>query len=156
MSPMEKKARELLGRNVARTVAAELLGIGHERFDALLSEWGIDWSNQIQAQRITFKGKTATFAEHAKNLGIPESTLRTRYKDKTPLDAPKRRVITAADVEKFAALRYAGKSGVVAAEEVGFHYNRLHKLAVLQCQDYRKKIQANPRKRRSLIELNRK
>lgn len=154
MSPMEKKARELLGRNIARNVAAELMGMGHERFEALLDQWGIQWPKQAQAQRIILNGKQATFAEHAKNLGIPVETLRDRWKHKRKLDEPRRKHITPEDVEKFAQLRYSGKSGVVAAEEVGFHYNRLHKMAKVICTGYTEKLKTVKRHRRTRAELN--
>lgn len=153
MTPLEKRARELRGRNVARTVAAELLGMGHDRFEAMLEEWGLDWPKQTQAQRITYKGKTGTFAEHAARLGLPESTIRTRWQDGVPLDAPPRRTITLADAQRFAELRFSGISGVVAASRVGFHYNRLHKMAKAWCEGYTERLKTVKRHRRTRAEL---
>lgn len=154
MTSLEKKARDMHRRKIARNTAAELLGMGHQRFEALLKEWGLDWPDQIQAERVTFNGKTATFAEHAKTLGLSESTLRSRHRNGIPLDAPGRRTITVAHALQFAELRYAGLSGVVAASRVGFHYNHLHKMAKEHAPDYVKKLKTLPRRRRTQAELN--
>jgi len=152
VSPTEKKMRELLHRRVSRETAAELLGVGYMRFATLLKEYKIDWPKHNQAQKVILNGISDTFYGHSKRLGIDAGTLRTRYKS-TKSAAAMKTVISQEVLAEFVQLRLQGLSGVVAALQLGYHYNSLHKKASDQYPNYKQLIKNLPRKRRTAAQL---
>lgn len=153
MTPLESRARELLAKKVAKSVAMELLGMSHIKFDRLLKQWKITWPNQNQALRITHNGITATFAEHSLRMGINAATLKSRWRRSGSLDLVYNH-ITLWDVGRFVVQRKHGIPAWFAAEKLGHSYEALHKKATdLLGTRYKTIVRQAPRKRRTRAEL---
>lgn len=143
-----QQLRDLCARRISRSVAADLLGIGHQKLARLIAEAGLDWPKQNQARRVVIDGIEGTFAEHAARLGVLPATLKSRYQRHGPALAPNRGLITPAKVDAFVEHRRAGVPAWRAAELVGHHYNWLHRKASQQHPEYRTIARHAKRQRR--------
>lgn len=148
---LEEKIRSFHRSGKSRTVTAQLLGLSMYRLQLLVDAMDIDWPKRVTG-RITLDGITTTWAKHAERLGIPEGTLRWRYRPGR-VPSTKKGSITVEEVTKFLEMREKRIPASTAADMMGRSYNQLHARAKELLPDYRTRLTKIPRTRRTQAEI---
>lgn len=153
---LDTRIKELHGKCISQTRAADLLGISRDKLSRRISALGLDWPKGIPGPGggTVINGVRDSLERHALSMGMTPGRLAWRLKTKQPLDKPGPVEATPEIAREFTELRRSGVGPKEAAARLGVTYETIRRAAIQHCPDYRDVVKSAPRVRRTKRNVN--